>query len=72
MDFSAIKDLYIGSTPVQSAWLNGSKVWGRNPSVDEQPIRGSMIPTTASSKTTSTRETTKTTSAKVDKSYWNF
>lgn len=72
MDFSTIKDLYIGSTPVQSAWLNGSKVWGRNSSVDEQSIRGSMIPTTASSKTTSTRETTKTTSAKVDKSYWNF
>lgn len=33
MDFSAIKDLYIGSTPVQSAWLNGSKVWGRKPAV---------------------------------------
>lgn len=38
MDFSAIKDLYIGSTPVQSAWLNGSKVWGRNPAVlENQP-----------------------------------
>lgn len=72
MDFSAIKDLYIGSTPVQSAWLNGSKVWERNPAVDEQPIRDAMIPTTASSKTTSTRKTTKTTSAKIDKSYWNF
>ena len=33
MDFSSIKDLYIGSTPVQSAWLNGSKVWGRKPAV---------------------------------------
>ena len=38
MDFSVIKDLYIGSTPVQSAWLNGSKVWGRNPAVlENQP-----------------------------------
>lgn len=38
MDFSAIKDLYIGSTPVQSAWLNGSKVWGRKPAVlENQP-----------------------------------
>ena len=38
MDFSAIKDLYIGSTPAQSAWLNGSKVWGRNPAVlENQP-----------------------------------
>lgn len=38
MDFSAIKDLYIGSAPVQSAWLNGSKVWGRNPAVlENQP-----------------------------------
>lgn len=27
MDFSAIKDLHIGATPVQSAWLNGHKVW---------------------------------------------
>ena len=43
MDFSAIKDLYIGSTPVQSAWLNGSKVWGRKPTVDEQSIRDAMI-----------------------------
>lgn len=43
MDFSAIKDLYIGSTPVQSAWLNGSKVWGRKPAVDEQSIRDAMI-----------------------------
>ena len=42
MDFSAIKDLYIGSTPVQSAWLNGSKVWGRKPAV-EQSIRDAMI-----------------------------
>ena len=43
MDFSAINDLYIGSTPVQSAWLNGSKVWGRKPAVDEQSIRDAMI-----------------------------
>ena len=43
MDFSAIKDLYIGSTPVQSAWLNGSKVWERKPAVDEQSIRDAMI-----------------------------
>lgn len=43
MDFSAIKDLYIGSTPVQSAWLNGSKAWGRKPAVDEQSIRDAMI-----------------------------
>ena len=43
MDFSVIKDLYIGSTPVQSAWLNGSKVWGRKPAVDEQSIRDAMI-----------------------------
>lgn len=43
MDFSAIKDLYIGSTPVQSAWLNGSKVWGRKPAVDEQSIRDAMM-----------------------------
>ena len=43
MDFSAIKDLYIGSTPVQSAWLNGSKVWGRKPAVDEQAIRDAMV-----------------------------
>ena len=37
MEFSAIKDLYIGSIPVQSAWLNGSKVWGR------KSIRDAMI-----------------------------
>ena len=43
MDFSAINDLYIGSTPVQSAWLNGSKVWGRKPAMDEQSIRDAMI-----------------------------
>ena len=43
MDFSAIKDLYIGSTPVQSAWLNGSKVWGRKPAVDEQSIRDAIV-----------------------------
>lgn len=35
MDLSAIKDLYVGSIPVQSAWLNGSKVWEREPAVNE-------------------------------------
>ena len=43
MDFSAIKDLYIGSTPVQSAWLNGSKVWERKPAAGDQSIRDAMI-----------------------------
>ena len=34
MDLSTIKDLYVGSTPVQSAWLGGTKVWERRPPVD--------------------------------------
>ena len=38
MDLSAMKDLYIGSTPVQSAWLVGTKVWERKPPVDIQAI----------------------------------
>ena len=43
MDLSAVKDLYVGSTPVQQVWLNGSKVWGRKPAVDEQAIRDAMV-----------------------------
>lgn len=43
MDFSAIKDMYVGSHPVQSAWLNGNKVWERKPSVDVQAIMDAMV-----------------------------
>ena len=43
MDFSTIKDLYIGSTPVQSAYLNGGKIWGRKLPVDEAAILNSMV-----------------------------
>ena len=34
MDLSTIKNLYVESTPVQSAWLGGTKVWERKPPVD--------------------------------------
>lgn len=43
MDLSAMKDLYIGSTPVQSAWLGGTKVWERTPTVDIQAIKDAML-----------------------------
>jgi hypothetical protein len=43
MDLSAMKDLYIGSTPVQSAWLGGTKVWERTPAVDIQAIKDAML-----------------------------
>lgn len=43
MDLSAMKDLYIGSTPVQSAWLGGTKVWERKPPVDVQAIKDAML-----------------------------
>ena len=43
MDLSAMKDLYIGSTPVQSAWLGGTKVWERKPPVDIQAIKDAML-----------------------------
>ena len=43
MDLSAMKDLYIGSTPVQSAWLGGPKVWERKPPVDVQAIKDAML-----------------------------
>lgn len=34
MDLSTIKNLYVGSTPVQSAWLGGTKVWERKRPID--------------------------------------
>ena len=43
MDLSTIKDLYIGSKPVQSAWLGGTKVWERRPAVDIQSIFDAMV-----------------------------
>lgn len=43
MDLSAMKDLYIGSIPVQSAWLGGTKVWERTPAVDIQAIKDAML-----------------------------
>lgn len=43
MDLSTIKDLYVGSTPVQSAWLGGTKVWERTPAVDIQAIKDAML-----------------------------
>lgn len=43
MDLSAMKDLYVGSTPVQSAWLGGTKVWERTPAVDIQAIKDAML-----------------------------
>ena len=43
MDLSTIKDLYVGSTPVQSAWLGGTKVWERRPAVDIQSIFDAMV-----------------------------
>lgn len=43
MDLSTMKDLYIGSTPVQSAWLGGTKVWERKPAVDIQAIKDAML-----------------------------
>ena len=68
MDLSAIKDLYIGSTPVQSAWLNGSKVWGRKPAVDEQSIRDAMILWYDLKKQGATNESMATTSTLIDHS----
>ena len=43
MDLSTMKDLYIGSKPVQSAWLGGTKVWERKPPVDIQAIKDAML-----------------------------
>lgn len=43
MDFSTIKDLYVGSTPAQSVWLGGTKVWERKPAVDIQSIFDAMV-----------------------------
>lgn len=40
MDFSKIKDLYIGGAPVQYAYLNGHKIWQR---VNVQSILDSMV-----------------------------
>lgn len=43
MDLSTIKDLYVGSTPAQSVWLGGTKVWERKPAVDIQSIFDAMV-----------------------------
>lgn len=39
MDFSKIKDMYIGPAPVRSAWLNGKRVWDRI----ERQVMSSMV-----------------------------
>lgn len=43
MDLLTIKDLYVGSTPVQSAWLGGTKVWERKSPVDIQSVFDAMV-----------------------------
>lgn len=43
MDLSTIKDLYVGSTPAQSVWLGGTKVWERKTAVDIQSIFDAMV-----------------------------
>ena len=42
MDFSKIKDLYIGGLPAQAAYLNGNKIWTRE-NVNVQSILDSMV-----------------------------
>lgn len=43
MDLSTIKDLYVGSTPAQSVWLGGTKVWERKHAVDILSIFDAMV-----------------------------
>lgn len=40
MDFSKIKDLYVGGVPAQYAYLNGRKIWER---IDVKSIMDSMV-----------------------------
>lgn len=43
MDLSTIKDLCVGSTPAQSVWLGGTKVWERKTAVDIRSIFDAMV-----------------------------